>query len=118
MVFDLKGSTFNRSSKVTPNFWREELNEQFDMKDNNFNIINKDLPGQIVEMDIDVSNEIVCSIESDSQFLRDHGLMDYSLLLVVESCKLKRKPKLHQMSFPHRIMRISRTEQLPGDYAG
>jgi hypothetical protein len=73
------------------------------MKDTNFNIINDNIEGQLIEMEENVSSQIQCSLDMDSNFLMSHGLMDYSLLLTIES--FLKKPSLNNLKFPHRILR-------------
>lgn len=54
------------------------------MKDQNFKEINKDLNLTLITLTWQQKEHLEEMIELDSEFLREHGLMDYSLLLVVE----------------------------------
>ena len=57
------------------------------MKDNNFKEIAKDLAFTLVEIDNNQIMKLSKIIEEDAEFLREHNLMDYSLLLVIEETK-------------------------------
>ena len=88
LTFDLKGNTRNR--KLGPKdigkskFWVNQLNHKAVMRDLNFIEINKDLKSiiNLKQTDIIQLNKI---IHKDSLFLEQHNLMDYSLLLAIES---------------------------------
>ena len=54
------------------------------MKDMNFIEINQDLNHTLINFPEDKVDYYSSIIEKDSIFLLSHGLMDYSLLLVVE----------------------------------
>ena len=61
------------------------------MKDLNFIKINKDFNNKLTVFTKTEKFRILDLIKKDSLFLRNHGLMDYSMLLVVEYCpKLKK----------------------------
>ena len=70
--FDLKGSTYKRKADIETT----DLNSGV-MKDLNFNEIEKNI--MISQENIDQIRNI---ISSDSKFLSDSGLMDYSLFLI------------------------------------
>ena len=94
LTFDLKGNTRNR--KLGPkyigkkHFWLNNLNHKAVMRDLNFLEIKKDLPS-IVDIPEEEAISLNNIINLDSQFLEKHNLMDYSLLLAVESKKGKSK---------------------------
>ncbi|CAD8137921.1 unnamed protein product [Paramecium octaurelia] len=67
VVYDLKGSTANRTSK----------SEDSVQKDNNF----KQSPYNPINLPKEVSDQIKLQFKDDCCFLRDIGYMDYSLLL-------------------------------------
>ena len=92
LEFDLKGSSFNRYVKVPTKFWKTSLHYKKTLKDTNYNQMSKDCQHQLLELDVEVANELTCLVHSDSEFLSSLGLMDYSLLFVIESCF--EKPKL------------------------
>ena len=56
------------------------------MKDLNFIKISKDFNNKLTVFTKEEKFRILDLIEKDSVFLRNHGLMDYSMLLVVEYC--------------------------------
>ena len=76
-IFDLKGSTVARETKIT-----KETKPTETLKDLNFLKIARD-EGIINFMTPDIQN-LTEIIKIDSEFCRTHGLMDYSLLLSVE----------------------------------
>jgi len=55
------------------------------LKDLNFLQISKILGNQILNLSEENNIDILSIIESDTKFLRDHNLMDYSLLFVLET---------------------------------
>ena len=96
LTFDLKGNTRNR--KLGPKdigkskFWMKKLNHKAVLRDLNFIEINKDIKSMINISQTDVVrlNQI---IQKDSLFLEEHNLMDYSLLLAIESkYRINKKP--------------------------
>ena len=76
-VFDLKGSTVDRIVKGAPK-------NSTTLKDSNFLMARKAIPDLTTLLGRDKSR-VVKAIRSDVQFLQEHGLMDYSLLLGIES---------------------------------
>ena len=61
------------------------------LKDNNFLEINKYLQQSekrngIIDISIQDYKHLTDTLKEDSKFLRNKGIMDYSLLVVVESC--------------------------------
>ena len=84
MTFDLKGSTYQRKIKFNQPWWRKYQNCKKCMKDNNFIEINRDLNNTLVNFTNDQIKKFSTMIEMDSKFLRDHNLMDYSLLMTIE----------------------------------
>ena len=57
------------------------------MKDNNFEQIMHDFNHQLIQMDKDLKIKYKKMIAADSMFLRVHKIIDYSLLLVIETAK-------------------------------
>lgn len=87
MKFDFKGSTINRSVGFKDGeykFWYQNFNQQKVMKDLNYIEINKDFDNQIMQLSQDQQDLLQSIIKKDSEFLKNHNLMDYSLLLVIE----------------------------------
>jgi hypothetical protein len=85
MKFDLKGSTFHREVYFNENFWLKEMRQRKIMKDVNFMKIQKSIGSHLIFFDQLNCSTINSVIASDTQFLAERNLMDYSLLLVVES---------------------------------
>lgn len=56
----------------------------------NFVEINKDLNHSLISLSSQQLQKIRSMISSDSKFLEKHGLMDYSLLLVIEQLEYDR----------------------------
>ena len=75
-IFDLKGSTVNRSVKG-------KLKNTTTRKDVCFLKTKKAHP-KLMKIDPDDKERILTIINKDVEFLRRNGLMDYSLLLSVE----------------------------------
>lgn len=92
MTFDLKGSTKGRLTCIPPDeqrFWRKnDFNQKRVMKDLNYLEINRDLSGQLMKLSKEQFDELDWLFKVDSQFLRDHNLMDYSVLLVIEEVQV------------------------------
>ena len=89
MVFDLKGSTYKRKTKLADKqFWLKSLNQKKILKDQNFQEINRDCGNSLMELTSGQIDELSNIFKTDSQFLADHNLMDYSLLLVIEQLKV------------------------------
>lgn len=59
------------------------------MKDINYLEINKEFEGQLMKLDKKQYRLLNWLIKMDSDFLRNHNLMDYSMLLVIESVKIE-----------------------------
>ena len=58
------------------------------MKDINFREITKDMKMPLVEMETEEAKRLNETIKADSEFLKKHNIMDYSLLLVIENIPL------------------------------
>jgi hypothetical protein len=94
MVFDLKGSTINRKVSLGPDdrkFWRTSLNHKKDLKDLNYLEICKDMDSSLMNISKHQFDELENLISNDSQFLKRMKLMDYSLLLTIESVKVEQQ---------------------------
>lgn len=89
MFFDLKGSTKGRTSKFPRNeslWWqKKQWGNKKVMKDNNFLQIDHDFQHSLITMEEEIKNKYKKMIAADSMFLRVHNLIDYSLLLVIET---------------------------------
>lgn len=93
MVFDIKGSTKGRMTKLPDKrFSKVNFNQNSVLKDLNFLKINKDWDNTLLKLSRDDRDKLLDSVKKDSEFLRKKGLMDYSLLVVIE--KLNPKIKL------------------------
>jgi hypothetical protein len=68
------------------------------MKDMNFIEINRDIGYSLIDLNVMELDEINEIIESDSEFLSSEGLMDYSLLMVLESLSKSDKRKSFRKS--------------------
>ena len=84
MTFDMKGSTYKRLSKVGK-FWRQCLDQKKVLKDMNYMAITQDIGKRVMDLNCDQSMTLAYIVQADSEFLCNHGLMDYSLLLVIET---------------------------------
>jgi len=86
MVFDLKGSIKNRKVgfEGEDKWWLKKPGHKKVMKDRNFVEINNDLNRSLVNFSESQICDFSEAIHYDTIFLRDRGLMDYSLLLVIE----------------------------------
>ena len=70
------------------------------MKDKKFININNDLNNKLTVFPKVEKLRIFDLINKDSLFLRNHSLMDYSMLLVVEHCpKLNKEPTQNRNKF-------------------
>lgn len=87
--FDLKGSSINR--QVLPNeedmsaFTIGSFGAKFVLKDQDFRYITKFKKSDLVNISLDDKHRIMTKIKHDSAFLESNGIMDYSLLLAVET---------------------------------
>ena len=82
-VFDLKGSTVDRlvKGKTKPETTLKDLNF---LKFQDFHHRKRGQP--LIKMrDVDVKR-VIFAIRRDVAFLKSQGLMDYSLLIVIEKC--------------------------------
>jgi hypothetical protein len=70
----LKGSTINRKSE-----------KKLILKDVNFLEIQKEKGKKLVRIDDFVNKNLLEIIKIDSEFLKDHNILDYSLLLTIEN---------------------------------
>ena len=59
------------------------------MKDNNFLQINHDLHHSLITMEEEMKANYKKMVAADSMFLAVHKIIDYSLLLVIETSKEK-----------------------------
>ena len=90
MIFDLKGS--NRKVKFSDNetrWWVPKKNHKIKghkkcMVDNNLIEISRDFNHTLLNFPQEKIDLYSKMIEDDSNFLREHNLIDYSLLLVIE----------------------------------
>ena len=88
MTFDLKGSRINRYVKLPDeekSFWKQSLNQRRVMKDLNLLEIEQSFDSQLLQVDSSSAHQISFQLEKDVEFLSEFKIMDYSLLLVVES---------------------------------
>ena len=87
MFFDMKGSTVSRKTSFPTKyrqFWQRSLHYKKTMKDLNFIEINRDHGNALIDLTDSQVNQLNTIISNDSAFLTSEGLMDYSLLLVIE----------------------------------
>ena len=70
----MKGSTINRKSE-----------KKLILKDVNFLEIQKEKGKKLVRIDNFVNKNLLEIIKIDSEFLKDHNILDYSLLLTIEN---------------------------------
>lgn len=93
MKFDLKGSTKGRYQKFSrkDHLWwqKDQLGHPSVMKDNNYLQIDHDYNYNLIDMEEEQKIVYKKMLTQDSMFLRIHNLIDYSLLLVVESSYIK-----------------------------
>ena len=82
LVFDLKGSSIDRfvPLKSGPDFFETDI-----LKDENFRLL-----GKKIKMSLKESAETLEILQEDMRVLRDIGVMDYSLLLVMSNDHLAR----------------------------
>ena len=80
-TFDIKGSLINRKTEFIKGYPGENKKV---LKDVNFLELSKSAP--LLNLNPQESKDILAQLKSDSEFLRDQGIMDYSLLLVTEHC--------------------------------
>ena len=86
MFFDLKGSLTNRKVKFEQKWWTQgKYGHKKVMKDVNFLEINKHFNNNLIKFSKNEIKKFEKIIKNDSVFLKNLGLMDYSLLLVVET---------------------------------
>lgn len=87
LTFDMKGSTVGRQAKFDKEeerFWLKQLNQKRCLKDLNYVEINRDFDQRFMTLNKEQYDSLEWLIKLDSIFLKNHKLMDYSLLLVVE----------------------------------
>mmetsp|Transcript_20690 Transcript_20690/g.31681 ORF Transcript_20690/g.31681 Transcript_20690/m.31681 type:complete len:107 (+) Transcript_20690:2388-2708(+) len=92
LKFDMKGSTIKRSTKLRGDeqkFWKKNLHCKKILKDMNYLEINKDCQNQLFKVPEHQFDNLAWIIKEDSLFLKNKGIMDYSLLLVIEHVKIK-----------------------------
>jgi 1-phosphatidylinositol-4-phosphate 5-kinase len=87
VLFDLKGSTFKRLSKlkVEDLNWRKKMNCSKVLKDLNWLKFYKEMGSCLMDLQPENIAKFNNIIQRDSKFLASKGLMDYSLLLAIES---------------------------------
>ena len=85
MAFDIKGSTKNRCTKIPDKrFMFKSFNQDRILKDLNYLKINKELNNQLLQLSKNDHMLLQEVLASDSKFLMDQKIMDYSLLIVIE----------------------------------
>jgi 1-phosphatidylinositol-4-phosphate 5-kinase len=95
MCFDLKGSTKGRHTNLPDKrFSHKNFNQSKVLKDLNYMYINKSLNYKLLKLTGRDHKDLLETIEKDSKFLREHNLMDYSLLLVIEKISAEERSKL------------------------
>lgn len=107
MTFDLKGSTVGRKSTLatTEKFWLTTQNQKKVMKDLNLLDINKDMDEKLIRLLPHDKQQLDHMIKRDSEFLMRHGLMDYSLLLVIEKIQAPGQDGIIDSDFSDKIVR-------------
>ena len=96
LIFDLKGSTFNRKSTITSHKTYESMSRRKVYKDTDFfNTI------KFIDADHDLSNAIKTSIEKDVNLLEQYEIMDYSMLLFIEESKGVKEKFIKSNSLMH-----------------
>lgn len=88
LIFDLKGSTVGRKTNFSPSdekFWLKTLNYKKVLKDLNYLEMNQDLDGCLMNLTGNQYDQLEWLLKLDSIFLKNHDLMDYSVLLVIEN---------------------------------
>jgi hypothetical protein len=91
LTFDLKGSTVGRKawfSEAEAKFWMKELNHNRVLKDLNYIEINNDLNSNLMNLSKQMYDQLEWLVRMDSLFLKNAQLMDYSLLLVIETIEV------------------------------
>ena len=83
-VFDLKGSTVDRKTKLT-----KHTNNHKTLKDENFIALNRASSADLVVMFESDRTFLEQQLKIDTLFLRDLNIMDYSLLLCIEKRDLR-----------------------------
>ena len=78
-VFDLKGSTVDRKTKLT-----KKTSSHKTLKDENFVALNRKAKADLVVMFESDRTFIEHQLKKDSNFLMGLNIMDYSLLLCIE----------------------------------
>lgn len=89
LCFDLKGSSINRKVKLPQSdlkFWQKSLWHKKCLKDLNFLDISNDLGYSLIDIDKESASCINSTLAMDSKFLMEHGILDYSMLLVIDHC--------------------------------
>ena len=82
--FDIKGSTIRRFVKLNDKSVIELMKNKYNLKDLNYLQINKIFGKTLLNLNDETALKYIEVAERDSQFLCSHGLMDYSMLLVIE----------------------------------
>ena len=79
-IFDLKGSLVDRKVKG-------EIKPSTTLKDVNFLCASERNPG-FLDLGCAIRKQLLSVIRKDVEFLSGRGIMDYSLLLAIESCDM------------------------------
>ena len=90
LTFDIKGSTIKRYRDLTRKQYKKIRNEQNCekvLKDMNYLEILMEKRG-LMQLSLANYSELTEIITKDSEFLRSLGIMDYSLLMVIEKNEL------------------------------
>ena len=81
----MKGSKIARRVVVQDQFWKKKLDFQGVLKDLNFVEIRNNLGSKLIDLREQEIDQLRIIFESDTQFLADNHLMDYSCLLTIET---------------------------------
>jgi hypothetical protein len=82
LQFDLKGSSYSRKTKFDLKEVLKTKSSKKCLKDLDFKQINEKM--RLIKLDREVALAIQSTLKKDSAFLCSEGLMDYSLLMVIE----------------------------------
>lgn len=94
LKFDLKGSMVHRNTfkenKIFTKSKIECLSSSLTLKDNELRKIVQ-LQPDLLNLKLDDRMTIIKTLEHDSKFLMEHGMIDYSLLLIIEELSSMKK---------------------------
>ena len=82
-IFDIKGSSIRREVLITP-----ETKKSTILRDNNFLKLIEQKKLKRYDLNSIEQRHLLFQLRSDSEFLRDNNIVDYSLLLAVEKRKM------------------------------